>query len=280
MIHDLMVPMTGGAGDSNALKAAVGLAAHCNAHLSVVETVNLPLPMPSPWGFSPDVRLGVLYAELRAQGEANAAALRHRLEPETISHEVRLADALYTEPQRTVALHARYADLAIMTAVDESSNDSIIVHPFFSALVFESGRPLLVIPPKHSIELPFGHVVVAWQPTREATRAVHDAMPLLRTASSVDVVTVDPLVGECYDGALPGADIATHLARHNVKVNVVTLPLDGRSVADVLLDHASESRADLLVAGAYSHSRLREWVWGGTTRELLRKTWRPILFSH
>lgn len=281
MIQDLMFPMTGTVGDANALAGAVALASRLEAHLAVIETVNLPVPMPSPWGITPDVMLSELYAELRAKGEANAAVLRRRLEQETIAHEVRLNEARFTEPPQAIALQARYADLSILTAASQQEpDDAAIIRGFFSALLFESGRPVLVIPPHHPIELPFLHAVVAWQPTREATRALHDAMPLLLAAGSVDVVTVDPLVSESRHGEQPGADIATHLARHGLKVNVVVRPRQQETVATALLRHAAESKANLLVAGGYGHSRLREWVLGGTTRELLQAIHLPILFSH
>ena len=128
--------------------------------------------------------------------------------------------------------------------------------------------------------LPISHAVIAWQPTREAARALHDALPLLREAKTVDVVMIDPVVSESRYGQEPGADIAGHLARHGLQVNVVTHVLRQETVATALLRHAAESGAQLLVAGGYGHSRLREWALGGTTRELLQAISTPILFSH
>jgi nucleotide-binding universal stress UspA family protein len=128
---------------------------------------------------------------------------------------------------------------------------------------------------------PASHAVVAWQPTRESTRALHDALPLLRAARTVDVVTVDPVIGESRHGEEPGADIAAHLARHGLEANVVVhARRPQETVAAALLRHAAESGAQLLVAGGYGHSRLREWAIGGTTRELLRTARTPVLFSH
>lgn len=121
---------------------------------------------------------------------------------------------------------------------------------------------------------------MAWRPTREATRALHDAMPLLRVAESIDVLEVDPDVGKRGGGALPGADIATHLARHGLMVRVVLHTRSGESTAMAMIKHAERSGAELLVAGGYGHSRLREWALGGVTRELLQSTPVPVLFSH
>ena len=150
----------------------------------------------------------------------------------------------------------------------------------FAELLFQSGRPLLAIPPQHPCEWPVRHAVVAWQPTREAARALHDALPLLAQAASVDVLMVDPQPRSGGHGELPGADIGAHLARHGLQVNVVARERGRDSVATALLRHAAETGAGLLVAGGFGHSRLREWVLGGTTRELLDALHLPVLFSH
>lgn len=280
MIQDLMLPITGTAGDDNAVNASVALAANYGAHVSVVQSVILPLPVPSPWGITPDLMLSEMYAELSAEAARQAIRLRNRLDKESVSWEVRVDETKFVDSPRAMALHARYADLSVMTAPARGADDAARVRAFFSALLFESGRPVLVIPPHHAAELPLRHVVVAWKPCREAARALHDALPLLTRATSIDVVTVDPVVGDMGHGADPGVDIATHLARHGLSVNVVNRPSGDQTVATALLRHAAESGAQLLVAGGYGHSRLREWVLGGTTRELLQAIHLPILFSH
>jgi nucleotide-binding universal stress UspA family protein len=280
-IQDLLLPITGTAGDSNALAAAVALSSHFGAHLSVVEPITLPTPFTGPWGMMPDTRISELYRDLRDKGSENAAGLRQKLDKEGISFDVRTAESLIAEPPQLISLQARYADLIIVTAPARGADDAAVARDFFGALLFESGRPVLAIPPHHPIELPLRHAVIAWQPAREATRALHDALPLLTRATSVDVVTVAPIVSEMRHGEDPGVDIASHLARHGLNVNVVSLPHHGNeAVATTLLRHAAESGAQLLVAGGYGHSRLREWMLGGTTRELLQAIHLPILFSH
>lgn len=280
MIHDLMLPITDTAGDPNAVSAAIALAATYGAHLSVVQPVGLPLPGTGPWGVTPDFMQNEIYEELRAGAEEKATKLRTRLDTENISWEVRVEEALFVDPPRAVARQARYADLGVMTCPKRGADDGSVAHAFFSSMLFESGRPVLTIPPHHPIELPFRHVVVAWKPSREATRALHDALTLFAGVTSIDVVTVDPEVSDREHGEDPGADIATHLARHDLQVNVVNLPRSGQTVATTLLRHAAATEAQLLIAGGYGHSRLREWVLGGSTRELLQATHLPILFSH
>ena len=281
MIKDLVIPITNTAGDANALAAAIVLAARENAHLAVLEIANLPLPAPGSWGLIPEA-MGDIYTKLRAQAESNATVLRERLSRESISSEVRVTEAFLAEPPEIAALHARYSDLTVMTGATEGVHDAPIIQAFFSALLLEAGRPLLVVPPSFISQRPAKHVVVAWQSTREASRALHDAMPLLHSAESVDVLEIVPVSGEAGDGPQPGADIATHLARHGLKVRVVVHQRRDESVALALMRHAQDSGAELLVAGGYGHSRFREWVLGGVTRELLMVggSSLPILFSH
>lgn len=281
MYRDLLLPTTGTPGDANALDAAVLLASAFGAHLAVLETVNLPMFVSSPWGFVPDTLLTELYAELNATGKANVENLRARLGREEISCEVRLADAKFVSRARCIAMQARHVDLCVVTgAVAQAPFDGEIAEATFAAMLFESGRPVLMVPPHHPMQWPLRHAVVAWRPTREAARALHDALPLLLRAESVDVVAVEPEPGESRYGDLPGADIGEHLARHGLRVNVVDLERGTGTVAGALLRHAAETGAQLLVVGGYGHSRLREWILGGTTDDLMRSMHLPVLFSH
>lgn len=282
MFRELLLPMTGTSSDGHALDAGVMLARAMEAHLSVLETVSLPMFMPAPWGgVVPDALLQETYAPLRERGAANVAALRARLAGEGVGHEVRLAEALFAEPPQVATLHARHADLTVLGGpAGLAADDAAAVRRLFAELLFGSGRPVLVVPPRHPCQWPAVHAVVAWQPTREATRALHDAMPLLVEATSVDVLMVDPEPRTAGHGELPGADIGTHLARHGLKVNVVQRERGRDSVATALLRHAADTNAGLLVAGGFGHSRLREWMLGGTTEALLEAMHLPVLFSH
>ncbi len=280
MIKDVVIPITGTAGDGNAVDFALALAARMDAHIAVLEIVNLPVPAPSPWGLLPDLAMNEIYTTLRAKAESNASAWRERLSGESIASDVRVTESLFVEPPRTAALHARYSDLAVMTAAGADVRDLPVIQAFFTALLMETGRPVLVVPPGFKSREATGHMVVAWRPTREASRALHDALPLLRAARSVDVLQVDPQGGDKGDGPQPGADIAAHLARHGLQVRVVVHALAGETVAEALATHAQRTGAELLVAGGYGHSRFREWMLGGVTRELLRSATLPVLFSH
>jgi nucleotide-binding universal stress UspA family protein len=280
MIQDLILPITQTRGDDNALAAAVALAAAHDAHLTVVQPVDLPLPTTGPWGITPELVLAQVHAQLRDEAMQKASLLRERLGREAISWEVRVGEAGFADPIHALASQARHADLTVMAAPVQGADDGAVARAWFSAMLLESGRPMLVVPSHHPVELPIRHAVVAWKPTRESTRALHDALPLLAGTTSVDVVVADPVARATTDDTIAGVDIATHLARHGLNANVVRLTCAGQTVATVLLRHAADTGAQLLVAGGYGHSRLREWILGGTTRDLLLATHLPILFAH
>lgn len=281
MIKDLVVPITGTAGDASAVAAAVALATSQGAHLALLEFVNLPLPPVDPFGGG-DPGLGGIDDVFREQASKRALAWRERLAKEevSLSSEVRVIESLVTDASRVAALHARYADLVVMAGATDVARDASIVRELFSTLLLGSGRPVLLVPPGFAWRPP-RHVVVAWRPTRESTRALHDAMPFLEMAESIDLMEVGDASIADGDGPDPGADIATHLARHGLKVRVVLRPRNADSVALTLARQVRDTGAELLVAGGYGHSRFREWALGGVTRELLSGACPvPILFSH
>lgn len=275
MIRDILLPVTGTSGDVNAMAAAVSLASAHRAHLTVAHALQLPLPA-GPWGLGVMGGLDDLHQEMRDRAEQEASELRERLAREEVPSEVRVV-AGFAERGQLVLPQARVSDLCVVPMPGENGGDARAI---FSQLLFGAGRPVLAVPARGPVALPVHHAVIAWRPTREASRAVHDAMPLLAGASSVDLLTVVGSGDEPAEHAASHApDIATHLARHGLAVNVVSRSRSG-AVATELLRHAAESGAQLLVAGGYGHSRLREWLLGGTTRELLAQSGVPVLFSH
>jgi nucleotide-binding universal stress UspA family protein len=147
------------------------------------------------------------------------------------------------------------------------------------ALILTSGRPTIVLPPRPPASR-IRRVLVGWNGTREAARAVADAMPLLVKADAVEVLSVGSEAGEPAHGFMPGAAAARHLERHGAKVEVRHMSSNGESVGRVLLAEARAFHADLVVIGAYGRSRLRERVFGGVTRTVLREAVLPVLASH
>ena len=123
-------------------------------------------------------------------------------------------------------------------------------------------------------------MLVAWNASRAATRAINDAMPLLAGAETVTVLCVDPDEDSRAHGEVPGMDIAAHLARHGVKASVESTVSGGIGVGNALLSRASDIGADLLVMGAYGHTRVRELLLGGATRTILKSMTLPVLMAH
>ena len=276
MYKDILVPLANTAADDLTLAFGIELAREHDAHLSALVTVALSIPFGFEMTSFPAEIYNQLHEMERARGEALAQRMRERLRPMDISWEVRCVESPMLPTFDVAVMHARHADLTIVPgAVDRADYASAT----FADLLTGSGRPVLVVPPKHEARSSFRQVVVAWQPTREATRAVHDALPILQRAARVDVIVVDPKVDDAHHGEAPGADIGTHLARHGVHANVVALPSMGATTAQAIMRFVGESGADLLVAGGYSHSRLREHVFGGVTHGLFWLSPFAVLLS-
>ena len=178
-------------------------------------------------------------------------------------------------PLESLSLRSRYVDLVVVSQSNPESPHGAS-EDMVDDLILVSGRPVLVIPYIGAPARIGRKVVVAWNASREAARAVADAMPILEAAESVEVFVVEPNgIGDA-----PGADIAEHLARHGV--NAVASRTAGMDidVGDVLLNQISDSGADLIVMGGYGHSRMRELVLGGATRHILQHMTVPVLLSH
>lgn len=279
MFSDIFAPRTGSILDDEALVAAIRLARAFQGHLTVLELVSLPYPMLSAWGPSVDFATGDLYQQLQAQGEANVSMLSARLRAEHISYEVRLVQTLYGAPAQVAAQHAVCADISVISGVSGDTVEGDLGRTYFGSLLVSSGRPVIVIPKGSSAALPPATILVAWTPTRESSRALHDSLPMLQAARSVHLI----VVAEKGDGEVERRDmnvIAAHLDRHGVKVQTVIQKKEGATTAALLLEHAARVGADMLVVGGFGHSRFREWAFGGVTRELLFDAKLPVLYSH
>jgi nucleotide-binding universal stress UspA family protein len=183
-------------------------------------------------------------------------------------------------PSEITALHGRYADLIVLGQPDPEDTQAMLTRPLPQEVVLAVGRPILVVPYAGNWEEIGRHVLVGWDSSREATRAINDAMPLLAGAEAVTVLAVDPAGGSAGHGEVPGADIALHLARHGVEATIETTVSAGIGAGNTLLSRASDLGADLLVMGAYGHSRVRELLLGGATRTVLESMTLPILMAH
>lgn len=278
MYKSLMLPLGGHDGDADALYVATRLAALHGAHLQVLEMVDLPPPMLHPWGMMPDLATMQSHTELRERGQIRLAALRERLSSETIQWDARVTEALHLSAPRVAAREAFDCDLVVLGGAIGDTLDAATPREYFAAALFESGCPVLVVPPRCDPVVPMRRVLIAWQPTREAARAVRDALPLLMMAKSVDVLAIDD--GRGVDAEPSGRRLIAHLRRHGVDASWVARAAGEDSVAGQVLEFARLNGTHLLIVGGYGHSRLREWALGGVTRELLIAADLPVLYAH
>ncbi len=180
-----------------------------------------------------------------------------------------------------VCLSARYADLVIAGQPHRDNEEAGATNAQFAGdLSLYAGRPVLFVPYAGSFPAVGKRMLVAWNASRESARALSDAMPFLKRASYVDVVSLDTDAIGSQHGEDPGADIGLLLARHGIKVTVSQQSSSDIGVGEQLLSRASDFDADLIVMGAYGHSRLRERILGGATRTLLEAMTVPVLMSH
>jgi nucleotide-binding universal stress UspA family protein len=180
---------------------------------------------------------------------------------------------------RSLNTSARYADLVIIGQHD-ADDPADQTEGLAGRLVLGSGRPCLVIPYIGTQETLGKHVLVAWNAGREAVRAVNDAMPILQAAESVSVLSVNPPSGKRGEGAIPSADICHHLARHGVHAEAASSIAEDIDIGSFLLSHAADRGVDMIVMGAYGHSRWSEMMLGGVTKSMLQHMTVPVFMSH
>ena len=253
------------------LTAAADLCDAANAHLSVLLVKVAAPPRFGNYAGPSAAWLDIQAAEFE-QLEKAVEAVRTTLKDVGLSFDV-AGD--YTEPARVddlVGERARYADVALIgTSMDPSFRARAI-----EGALFYSARPVLLAPRRQSVTLLPKRVLLAWNSSLESTRAAREALDMMKNAEGVNVVLVDPVASR-WNGHEPGADVAAYLARHGVKVTVDRLPSAGRPVDDVLNEHAIDTTADLIVIGAYGHTRLREMIFGGVTKAMIEAPIVPVL---
>ncbi len=265
------------------VELAAALAERFGAHLIGLHTT-LPLGAPRQRGYFDyfdHSLLDPLYRDYQLKMQADSEATQHLFEEiatrRGLSAEWRTAAGY---PSETTALHGRYVDLIVLGQPDPDDTQAALFRPRPEEVALAAGRPILVVPYAGSWAQIGRRVLVGWDSSREATRAINDAMPLLAGAEAVTILAVDPADGPAGHGDIPGADIGLHLARHGVKATIETTVSAGIGVGNALLSRASDLEADLLVMGAYGHSRVRELLLGGATRTVLDSMTLPVLMAH
>jgi len=242
-----------------------------HAEAPVVVTLIAPMEYPDP--------NAVLQLQERAQQQSRTVeeAFRSRCERDDISYEWRLFTGSAGYASAGVIDSARSADIVLAAQFDPDIDGP--AREDIEDLLYESGRPLYLVSNAQAGPAPIERVLVAWNGSRESTRAVFDALPFLTAAKEVEIFAIDPPETALQSRDFCGAELAATLARHGVRATVSSGASEGRSVADALNHRATEIDAGLIVMGAYSHSRLRQRLFGGVTSALMRGARVPTLMS-
>src|SRR5262249_26126145 len=256
---------------------AVSLAAEFKANLTgIAFRFNPIVPvMLDMYGIPPEI-----IESQRADAEKAVKAAIARFEETARSAGVvaqaRSLEAAAAEAPGTLTDIARRFDLCMLG--QPQPDDMTLGSQFIEAVLFGSGRPILIVPYIQTAPLKLDRVMVGWDGSRSAARAVGDAMPLLAKAKMAEIVMVSAEAAKSDE--LPGADIAHHLARHGTKVEVERIASSDVDAANVILSRAADTSADLLIMGGYGHSRMREFILGGVTRAILASMTVPTFMSH
>jgi nucleotide-binding universal stress UspA family protein len=276
MYKDILLPCFFGNLQPQALRAARALSGPLNGRVIALAGVSIVAPVPTAWAYYPAGVYATMHESAEATTQALASSIGERLAQNEGDSEIRVSEQYWMTPAEQIIPHAHCADVTVLGVARECPS---LEDRAFAALMMESGRPLLLVPAESSVET-FDRVLVAWKPSREAARAVHDALPVLQRAGSVELLMVE---GSFKSPPMHDAgcvEIAPHLLRHGVDVTLVRRNDAGASTGEAILHYAREMRADLIVAGGYGRTRASEIVFGGVTQTLLRHATVPVLFSH
>jgi nucleotide-binding universal stress UspA family protein len=276
MIKDIIVNLSVTKNDSTVGNYAVSVAAALQAHLTGIAFIYDPIVPISGTGYIPADVIESQRADNETAAEAAIKDFTAATDRAGISAEPQMLSASLTGAGDQFARMARRFDLAIVgQAQPEMSTMEQIIG---ETTLFESGRPMIMVPYIQKAPFKTDNVIICWDGSRTAARAVADAIPILGKSSRIEIVSVTNERGK--EDEIEGADIGQHLARHGLKVDVHRISKGNIDVADALLSHAADSAADLMVMGGYGHSRLREFVLGGVTRSIFQSMTLPVLLSH
>ncbi|KFB09842.1 universal stress protein [Nitratireductor basaltis] len=261
---------------SGLLDYALPFVARHEAHLIGLHARALPITAASPLGM-PIIDPGLMHPE--DDGELRELFER-RAKAEGVLHEWRSYETVAGDAAISGIESARSCDL-VMAAQNDPDADAQEKSDL-EALLFETGRPVLLVPHgmKPAKTAAPKRIMLAWNGSRQATRAAFDALPLMREAQNVEVLVLDTMDTLRQDASMAGTAIAEALSRHRIDVTVRTEESAGRSQYQAMNDCVAESGADLLVMGAFARGRISEMIFGGLTHDMLRNMTVPTLMAH
>jgi nucleotide-binding universal stress UspA family protein len=275
VIKDVVVNLASRGPQDFAADYAISLGAMFGAHIVGIAFIDDPVIPDGALGGIPVDMIEMQREENRKTAETAAARFETGARTAGISAETRILEASVGGGASLFGAIARRFDLAIVGQAQREHGASEEV--MIEAALFESGRPLVVVPYIQRQGLKLDRVIVCWDGGRTAARAIADAMPFLERAKAVDVVIV---AEERKRDEITGANLVQHLARHGIAASARRTSKGDISIENVILSYAADSGADFLVMGGYGHSRLREFILGGATRGILASMTLPVLMSH
>jgi nucleotide-binding universal stress UspA family protein len=224
----------------------------------------------------PGNTLGGIPSYRESENKAHAAIGRFEqaAKREGLSYETRILSTSIAGAADQLGRIGRRFDLIVLGQPERNSPNDVINE----AVLFESGRPVIFVPFIQKGGMTLDRIMVCWDGSRAAARAVADALPFLKKAKQVDIVIVSDKPSSKDE--IPGADLGQHLARHSLEVEIKYIVSPEVDVPSTILSQAADFAADMIVMGGYGHSRLREFVLGGVTRSMLKSMTVPVLMSH
>ena len=261
-----------------ATKFACALASEHDAHVIGLHAERLAtVPIVAPMEIPDPASVQALQELAREETKETEAIFREEARIQGVSFEWRsfLTGAGFNS--QAIIDSARSSDLVV--AVQSNPDERTERRADLETFLFESGRPVIMVPYVLKEPRPIKRALVAWNGSREAARATFDAIPLLKGADEVEIFSVDPVDLAAQSAETAGAEIATTLSRHGINVKITTDITNGVSAASVIENRLSDSSIDLLVMGAYGHSRLWEMLFGGVTRSVMESMTAPTLLS-
>jgi len=255
---------------------AVSVAAALDAHIVAIAFVYDPIVPVSGTGYVPAEVIETQQADNETAAKTAVDQFAQAASRAGVSAEPLTLSASLAGAGDQFARIARRFDLAVLGQAepDMGAVEQVIAE----STLFGSGRPMILVPYIQKVPLKLDNVMVCWDGSRPAARAIGDAMPLLEKAGRVEIVIVTNERGKEHE--IEGADMGQHLARHGLKVDVNRMAGGSIDIADALLSHAADSGADFMIMGGFGHSRLREFVLGGVTHSILRSMTVPVLMAH
>jgi nucleotide-binding universal stress UspA family protein len=275
VIRDIVVNLTTGNSRDPAAAYAISVARMFDAQIAGIAMCHSPAIVT---GGMEAVPADVIEALREESARAANGAIERFKQAAAQAHlpaEAQIIETSIEGIPRTFGRIARTFDLAIVAQTDPEATTSTGLAA--EAAMFESGRPIIVVPSIQKDGIKLGCILVCWDGSRTAARALADSMPFLERAKSIEVINVGNGRREDEESL---AAVGRHLARHRLNSSTKALIADGSDVANVILSHAADLSADLIVMGGYGHSRLREFVLGGVTRGILDTMTVPVLMSH